>query len=138
LRREAYDHVIANPPFFTHGHARLSKDARNARSRTMPEAGLDAWLRFLAGAAKPGGTATLIHTAEALPRLLTAFEGRFGGLRIIPLHPKADAAAIRVIIRGIKGSRGPISLERGIALHEQDGTPTEAAKAVLRDGSGLF
>ncbi len=35
--REAYDHVMANPPFYVHGRARLSKDPRNARSRTMHE-----------------------------------------------------------------------------------------------------
>ncbi len=138
LRREAYDHVIANPPFYVHGRARLSKDGRNARSRAMDEGALDIWLRFLASAAKPGGTATIIHTAEAVPQLLSAFEGRFGGLRLIPLHPKAGASAIRVILCGIKGSRAPFSLAQGIVLHEEDGTPTITARAVLRDGSGLF
>ena len=91
LQREAYDHVIANPPFYTHGRARLSNDGRKARSRAMNEGGLDAWLRFLAGAAKPGGTATVIHTAEALPELLLAAGVRFGGLHLIPLHPGAGA-----------------------------------------------
>ncbi|MGO9545659.1 MAG: tRNA1(Val) (adenine(37)-N6)-methyltransferase [Rhodomicrobium sp.] len=138
LRREAYDRVIANPPFYAHGRARLSKEGRNARSRAMPEGGLDLWLRFLASAAKPGGTATVIHTAEAVPQLLNAFEGRFGGLRLIPLHPKAGAPAIRVILCGIKGSRAPFSLGSGIVLHEEDGTPAPAAKAILRDGVGLF
>ncbi|MGA9767312.1 MAG: methyltransferase, partial [Rhodomicrobium sp.] len=138
LRRGAYDHVMANPPFYVHGRARLAKDARNARSRAMHEDGLDIWLRFLAAAAKPGGTATVIHTAEALPQLLAALEGRFGGLRLIPLHPKAGAPAIRVILCGKKGSRGPLSLAPGIVLHEEDGRPTGVANAVLRDGAGLF
>ncbi len=135
--REAYDHVMANPPFYVHGRARLSKDPRNARSRTMHEDGLDLWLRFLAAAAKPGGTATVIHTAEAVPQLLAAFEGRFGGLRLIPLHPKTEAPAIRVIMCGIKGSRAPFSLAPGIVLHQEDGNPTRLAKAILRDGTGL-
>lgn len=138
LRRESYDHVIANPPYYVHGRARPSKDGRNARSRAMPEHGLEAWLRFLAATAKPGGTATVIHTAAALPQLLSAFEGRFGGLRVIPLHPKAGAPAIRVIVWGIKGSRAPFSLAPGIVLHEEDGVPSTLAKAVLRDGAGLF
>ncbi len=138
LRREGYDHVMANPPFHVHGRARLSKDGRNARSRAMHERGLEQWLRFLAAAAKPDGTATVIHTAEALPRLLAAFEGRFGGLQLLPLHPKAGAPAIRVIVRGVKGSRAPFSLVPGIVLHEADGTPTPAARAVLRDAAKLF
>jgi tRNA1(Val) A37 N6-methylase TrmN6 len=138
LRREAYDHAIANPPFYVQGQARLSKDSRNARSRSMGEEGLNHWLRFLAAAVKAGGTATVIHMAEALPQLLCAFEGRFGGLRIIPLHPKSAAPAIRVIISGIKGSRAPLTLAPGVVLHENDGGPSKAAKAILRDGGSLL
>jgi tRNA1(Val) A37 N6-methylase TrmN6 len=137
LRREAYDHAIANPPFYMHGRVRLSKDGRNARSRVMQEGGLHHWLRFLAAAVKPGGTATVIHTADVLPQLLNAFEGRFGALRILPLYPKSAAPAIRVILSGIKGSRAPLTLAPGVVLHEDDGAPAEAAKAILRDGNRL-
>jgi tRNA1(Val) A37 N6-methylase TrmN6 len=138
IGREAYDHVMANPPFHVHGRARLSKDGRNARSRSMAEGGLDLWLRFLAGAAKPGGTATVIHTAGAAPQLIAAFEGRFGGARLTPLHPKAGAPAIRLILQGFKGSRAPFSIAPGIVLHEEDGTPTPIANAILRDGARLL
>jgi tRNA1(Val) A37 N6-methylase TrmN6 len=138
LKREAYDHVIANPPYYAHGRVRLSSDARNARSRSMGKAGLEAWLRFLAAAAKPGGTATVIHIAEALPELLDALHGRFGGLRLLPLFPKEGAPAIRIIVRGKKGSRAPLSLEPGIVLHGPDGAPTKPAESILRDRCGLF
>lgn len=138
IGREVYDHVMANPPFYVHGRARLAKDGRNARSRSMADGGLDLWLRFLAGAAKPGGAATVIHTAEAAPQLIAAFEGRFGGLRLTPLHPKAGASAIRVILQGIKGSRAPFSIAPGIVLHEEDGAPTPIARAILREGARLF
>jgi tRNA1(Val) A37 N6-methylase TrmN6 len=138
LRREVYDHAIANPPFYVQGRTRLSKDGRNARSRAMQEKGLNHWLRFLAAAVKPGGTATVIHTAEALSLLLNAFEGRFGGLRVIPLHPKSSAPAIRVIVSGIKGSRALLTLAPGIVLHENDGAPSKAATAILREGNHLL
>ncbi len=138
LLREAYDHVIANPPFFAHGRSRPAQDQANARARAMPAGDLEAWLRFLAATAKPSGACTVIHTAEALPELLTSFERRFGDLRITPIYPKADAPAIRVIVRGTKGSRAPVAITPGIILHEHDGTPTAAAKAVLRDGCALF
>jgi tRNA1(Val) A37 N6-methylase TrmN6 len=137
LRPDFYNHVIANPPFFSHSRSRPAKDGR-ATARVMPDGGLEVWLRFLAATAKPSGTCTVIHTAEALPELLSAFDGRFGELQITPLYPKADAPAIRVIIRGIKGSRAPFAITPGIILHEQDGWPTAAAKAILRDGCALF
>ena len=80
----------------------------------------------------------MIHTADAVPQLLAAFGGRFGALRLIPLHPKAGAPAIRVILCGVKGSRAPFSIAPGIVLHEEGGAPTEAARTVLRDAAKLF
>ena len=138
LRPEAYAHVIANPPFFVHGRSRPAQDEANARARAMAQGGLEAWARFLAAAARPSGTCTIIHTAEALPELLAACERRFGDLRITPLYPKTDAPAIRVILSGIKGSRAPLTITPGIVLHESRGVPTAAARAVLRDGCALF
>jgi tRNA1(Val) A37 N6-methylase TrmN6 len=138
IRREAYDHVIANPPFYIQGRSRPSKDRRNDRSRAMGAGELDDWLRFLAAASKPRGTCTVIHMAEALPELLNAFGGRFGSLRVIPLYPKADTSAIRVIIRGQKGNRGPISIAPGVVLHEKGGAQSPAAEAILRQGCGLI
>ncbi len=104
----------------------------------MPEGDLETWLRFLAATAKPSGTCTVIHTAEALPQLLASFERRFGDLRITAVYPKADAPAIRLIVRGTKGSRAPVSITPGFILHEDDGTPAAAAKAILRNGCALF
>jgi tRNA1(Val) A37 N6-methylase TrmN6 len=138
LRRDAYDHVMANPPFFSQARSRPSAHPGKNRARAMADGGLEAWVRFLAAAAKPSGTCTVIHTAEALPELLAAFARRFGGLRIAPLHPKADAPAIRVLICGTKGSRAPLSIAPGFVLHEKDGTPTPAASAILRDGCALL
>jgi tRNA1(Val) A37 N6-methylase TrmN6 len=137
LLRESYDHVMANPPFFSHARSRVSANPGKHRARAMSEGGLEAWIRFLAAAAKPSGRCTMIHTAEALPELLAALEWRFGGLRIAPLYPKADAPAIRVLVSGIKGSRAPIAIAPGVILHEGDGTPTAAAQAILRDGCAL-
>jgi tRNA1(Val) A37 N6-methylase TrmN6 len=137
LRRETYDHAIANPPFFVHGRAKLSKDGRNARSRVMQKEGLDHWVRFLAAAVISGGTATMIHTVDALPQLFNAFEGRFGGLRIVPLYAKSGAPAIRVIVSGIKGNRAPLTVAPGIVLHQNNGSPSKTARAILRNGSGL-
>lgn len=137
LKREAYEHVIANPPFYGAGRARASGNERRTRAHIMEDGGLDMWLRFLAGSAKPGGTCTIIHTPQALPELLTAFEGRFGGLRLLPLHPKRNADAIRIIISGKKGSRAPLYLAPGIVLHEDDGRPSDAAVAILRGAREL-
>jgi tRNA1(Val) A37 N6-methylase TrmN6 len=138
LRREAYDHVMANPPFYFHGRTRPASDRGKAQARAMPEGELEAWIRFLAAAARPSGTGAVIHTVEALPLLLPSFQKRFGDVRITPLYPAADAPAIRVILCGKKGSRAPLTIAPGVILHEADGAQTAAAKAILRDGCELF
>ena len=43
-----------------------SKPAQHAMGRD----GMDQWVRFLARMTKPGGTALVVHLAEALPKLL--------------------------------------------------------------------
>jgi tRNA1(Val) A37 N6-methylase TrmN6 len=133
--REAYDWVVANPPFFTIEETEARRAAGVAR--TMAKDGLERWLRFLAAAAKPSGGCALIYPASLLPRLLVAFGGRFGGLEVTPLHPKAAQPAIRIVVVGRKGSRAPLSLLPGIVLHEEDGSPTPQSEAILRRGAAL-
>jgi tRNA1(Val) A37 N6-methylase TrmN6 len=137
FRRESYTHVIANPPFAIEGRARLSRNARRARACAMPPDGFEMWLRFLAAAAAPHGTCTLIHLPEALPHLLKAWEGRFGGPSILPVAAKAGENAIRVILQGKKGSRAPVELHAPVALKDETGAETAVARAVLREGAGL-
>ena len=43
----------------------------------------------------------------------------------------------RVLVRGLKGSRAPLSLCQGLVLAGHDGTPTPEAEAVLRRGGAL-
>src|SRR5690606_32089481 len=87
LEADAYDTVIANPPFFPEGGGTPAPDAVRRAAREMPGQGLEAWARAAAGAAAPGGTVVFIHVASALPELLSALAPRFGGLTVLPLHP---------------------------------------------------
>ncbi len=132
-----FDHVLANPPFHDEGRGTAAPDALKAVSHAMPADSLGEWVRFLARMAKPGGTGTMIHKAEALPQLLAAFTGRFGGLHVLPLHPRPGEPASRVIVQGVKGSRAPLVLCAGFVLHGEGNAFTLEAQAILRDGAGL-
>jgi FkbM family methyltransferase len=138
LKDASFDHVAANPPFHAVGRGTSAPDALKAASHAMPADSLSEWIRFLARMAKPGGTATVIHKAEALPQLLAAFAGRFGALHVLPLHPRAGEPASRVIVQGIKGSRAPLVLCAGFVLHGEGNAFTPQAQAVLRDGAVLL
>ena len=112
-------------------------DAVKAAAHAMPRDGLDDWLRALAHLTRPGGRVVVIHKAESLAELLAACRGRFGGLTVRPIQPRAETAAIRVIVSGIKGSRAPLQLSAPFVLHGEGHAFTPAADAVLRLGAAL-
>jgi tRNA1(Val) A37 N6-methylase TrmN6 len=138
LRADFYDAVVANPPYHVEGRGTPAPDALKAASHAMPEATLETWVRFMTRCTKPGGTATLIHRADALTEILAAYTNRFGAIHMLPIQPRATEAANRVIVRGTKGSRAPLTLHPAFILHERDGTPTQAAHAILREGSAMM
>lgn len=134
---QSFDHVLANPPYHVEGRGTAAGDPVKAAAHAMPEGDLERWLRFMAAMARPGGTATLVHRADALAEILAACAGRFGGLAILPLHAKAGEPAGRVLVQGVKGSRAPLSLRPGLVLHEADGRFRPEVEAVLRAGAAL-
>jgi tRNA1(Val) A37 N6-methylase TrmN6 len=69
----------------------------------------------------PDGEAIFIHAAQALPELLQSFDARFGELTVLPIAPRDGAPASRILVRGIKGSRAPLTLLSSRALHETEG-----------------
>jgi tRNA1(Val) A37 N6-methylase TrmN6 len=135
---ESFDHVLANPPFHTEGRGTAAGDALKAAGHAMPEGSLDRWLRFMAAMARPGGTATLIHRADALADILAALVGRFGGALVLPIHPREDEPASRVLVQAAKGSRAPLRLLPGLVLHGRDHGFRPEVEAMLRHGAPLI
>jgi tRNA1(Val) A37 N6-methylase TrmN6 len=131
------DHVIVNPPYLKRGAATPSENPIKALANIEGDADLAAWVVAAAKAARPGGTVTFIHRADRLPELLALLGRSCGGLTILPLHPKAGAAAHRAIVTGRLGQRLPAILLPGIIVHEADGGFSPLLQRVLRDGAAL-
>jgi tRNA1(Val) A37 N6-methylase TrmN6 len=134
---ESFDCALANPPYHAHGRGTPARDSIKANANAMPDGDLDRWARFMTAMLRPGGSAVVIHKAEALPELLGAFPGRFGDLLLMPIHPREGSPANRVILRGIKGSRAPLRIRAGLVLHDADGGSRPDMEAILRHGAGL-
>jgi tRNA1(Val) A37 N6-methylase TrmN6 len=132
---ESFDHVLANPPYYTLGRHTPARGKGAAHAMRSGE--LERWLRFMAAMAKPGGMVSLVHRAEALDAILEASRGRFGGYVIVPLHAKPAAVAGRVLVHAVKGSRAPLKLCAGVVLHDADGRFRPEIEAVLRRGAAL-
>jgi tRNA1(Val) A37 N6-methylase TrmN6 len=136
-RSESFDHALANPPYHTLGHCTPALVGGKRAAHAMPGGELERWLRFMAAMVKPGGMISLVHRADALGAILAASGGRFGGHVIVPLHARPAAAASRVLVHAIKGSRAPLRLLAGLVLHEKDGRFRAEIEDVLRGGAGL-
>ena len=137
LTPDGFDHAVANPPFLSEGQARLPANDRLRRAHALEEGDLALWIKCMGTFVRPGGTMTIVHRTDALPQLFDACKGRFGGLSVLPLHPRLNTAANRIILQGRKGSRGPLKLCPGIVLHDEGRGFTETANSVLREGKGL-
>lgn len=137
LAAASHDAVLMNPPFNDPGRHRASPVAERRLARSLPQAALVSWVTTAARLLRPGGSLTMIHRADALSRLLAALTPAFGAITLLPVHPAPGAAAIRVIIGAVKASQAPGAILPGIMLAQQDGRPSAAADAVLRDGAPL-
>jgi tRNA1(Val) A37 N6-methylase TrmN6 len=118
LKPDHFVSVIANPPFYEAGTVPAP---RRAAARHMSADALDAWVKTAASHAAPGGEIVFIHVADRLSALLQSFESRFGAITILPLTPRDGEPAHRLLIRGTKGSRAPLTLLASRALHSPSG-----------------
>jgi len=134
---ETFPIVLANPPYHDDRRTTAAESPLRAASHQMPEEALDAWARFLCRMAAPGGRAAMIHKADALPRILAAFDGRFGSISVLPIYARAGEPAIRVLVTGVKGSRAPVSIRPGLVLHGLGQAFMPEVEAIFRSGAPL-
>ncbi|MFG1417818.1 methyltransferase [Xanthobacter sp. V0B-10] len=133
----AADLVLMNPPFnAAQAHQPSPHDGR-ARAHVAEEGLLRAWVTAAYRCLAPGGVLCAILRPEDIAALLEALSGRFGAADLLPVHPRPDAPAVRLLARAVKGRRTPPRLLPGLVLADGAGTATAAAQAVLRDAAPL-
>jgi tRNA1(Val) A37 N6-methylase TrmN6 len=132
-----FDHVMANPPYLVREKATISPNPIKALANVEGDAKLADWVARAIAAVRDGGSVTFIHRADRAVELRECFARGLGALRLMPLAPRAGAAAKRVILRGVKGAvPGFVELEPW-PLHAPDGAFTAATEAILRDAVAL-
>lgn len=132
------DAVLMNPPFNDPARHQSSPDRRR---RSAHELGgpvtVVTWVDAAARLLRRGGALTAIFRADGLIDLLGALTASFGAITVLPVHGKPGGNAVRVIVGALKGSGAPPVVLPGLVLAADDGTPTDAAKAVLRGAADL-
>ena len=129
------DHVLMNPPF--NAPQNPSPDPGRRAARTASHETLARWLSMAMRLLRPAGVVTLIWRADGLGEVLAVLAAGFGGIAVLPIHPKPGVPAIRVLVRAVNDRSGPLALLPGFVLADAAGTPTAQAEAVLREGAVL-
>ncbi len=144
LEIATFDHIICNPPYKRAGAHKHSPSPSKAQAMGHLEdsSNLQSWITRAWHHIKGQGSLTIVHEAEQADSIIHALYSengrrRFGAVEIIPLYPKADTPAKRVLIRAYKHKKAGTTIHPGIIMHEADGSYTKKANDILRHMASL-
>jgi tRNA1(Val) A37 N6-methylase TrmN6 len=132
LEPGSVDRVLMNPPFHDMTRQRPSPDPARRMAHLAEPYVLPIWIGTASRLLSARGVLTMIWRADGLPEVLAALKRAFGGIAVLPVHPKAGAPAIRVLLRAAKQSRAPLTIYPGLILNDAGGKSSALADAVLR------
>lgn len=125
LPHDAFDGVIANPPYYPVDSGKTARsealaDARSERTCTLEElCNCAAWMLHY------GGRFCLVHKPERLAELLWQLRQcriEPKRLRLVRHNPDADTSL--VLVEGRLGGRPGLRIEKDLTLFRADGSPT--------------
>lgn len=138
LESNSFDFAIMNPPFNDNSD-RASPDTLRRTAHVMDDGLLESWLRTAAAIVRPRGGVAIIARPTSLNEILTAMNGRFGSMKIVPILPRPSDPAIRIIIRATKGSRAALALMPPLVIHNAQGDAFSAHADAINNGrSSVF
>ena len=131
----SFTHVVTNPPYAENDMPSPNKS--KAAAHNFAGRGLKEWLDFCIKMLRPQGRFCMINRAAALDDILAVLHKRLGRIEIFPLCSKSGDDAKRIIVRAQKDSKTPLVLHPAISVHNEDGTHTDIAQAILRGGQAI-
>jgi len=138
LERCSADAVVANPPFRDLRTNCASPNADRSAAHVLDAPGLEPWIRCSASVLKGGGQLIIIVAADLFVSVVNCLGRRFGRVDAMPVHPRADAPAGRVLVRAIKNSRAGMTLFPPLVLHDRTGSAyLPGVEAMLRGRADL-
>ena len=137
LKPGSADCVLMNPPFHDVRRQKSSPQASRRLAHAASPNMLAGWISAATRLLSARGVLTLIWRADGLNDVLAALNRGFGGVTVLPVHPKPGAPAIRVLVRATRQSRAPLTIYPGLVLADADGKRAGLADAVLRGRSAL-
>ncbi|MDE8346455.1 MAG: methyltransferase domain-containing protein [Acidocella sp.] len=135
FRAGLFDHVMANPPWFS-PLSSPSPDPQRALAHRATPGLLAAWVAAMIRVLRPRGSITLILPAASLSLACAALHTQCGGITLRPLWPRAGLPSKMLLVSARKAVKSPDVILPGLVLHDEWGI-TPAAQAILSDGAGF-
>ncbi|MFV2035235.1 MAG: tRNA1(Val) (adenine(37)-N6)-methyltransferase, partial [Halocynthiibacter sp.] len=117
LRTGQFDHVIANPPYFSRQSGTASPNA----GRDLALAGdtpLADWVLVAARRLLPRGYFSVILDIRRLPELLSVVVQHFGSIEVQPIGARFGRAPHLLLLRARKGGRAEFVMHSPIVMHD--------------------
>jgi len=133
LADNAFDFAIMNPPFNAR-RDRATPDVEKAKAHVMDDGLWQAWIRTAAAIVRPRGSFALIARPISIAEILAALAGRFGGVKIVPIYPRAGGQAIRIVVAAMRASRAGLQFAPPLVLHDGTGHMFSARADAINNG----
>jgi tRNA1Val (adenine37-N6)-methyltransferase len=123
IKRNAFDWVISNPPFFEKGNGLLPPNNALARAKFELDCSLAEVVRAATQLVKGNGKVALIYPAGRLPELLEALRNsNLNPVRLQLVHSKPGALANLVLCEARPNSRRLMQVMPPLFIYDQKST----------------
>lgn len=129
---DAFESVVANPPFRPAGSGRESPHRERAVAHSELEVTLPEVVAAASRLLRARGLFCVVYPAERLPDLVAACEDN--GLkptRLLAVHPRPGEPARRILLEARKGSGAPLIIEAPLVVHRAPEAYTGEAARIL-------
>jgi tRNA1(Val) A37 N6-methylase TrmN6 len=134
---ESYGRVLMNPPFHDARRHNVSPDPGRRLAHAADAGLLRRWIASAAWLLKADGVLTLIWRADSLDDVAEALQPVFKAVAVLFVHPREGAPPVRALVRAAKGGGVQRKSYPPLILNDDEGRPTPAAEAILREGMTL-
>lgn len=135
LTENAFDMVVANPPYFREWQHRLSPDPNRNRARAETAATLEDWTAAAVRLLAPDGEAVFIMRSERVSEVRDVLPQGWNAT-VMPVYGNPDRPPKRSLIRFAR--RSLPSAAPPVFLHRMGGAESSLATAIFRHGAPLF
>jgi tRNA1(Val) A37 N6-methylase TrmN6 len=134
----ATDAVVMNPPFFDGASVTPPQGEARAAAHILAGEGLALWFATAAKCLKPGGILIGIgRDADRAAILSAAAAHGFGGIALLPVMPRAEGKAHRILYRARVGAHGDTRILPPLVMHGEANAFRPEVERIFRAGAAL-